>query len=44
MTGFEGTTISLETLPIAFYSGLWAYDGWYDYYLLKFKAFLNVII
>ncbi|VVC39527.1 Hypothetical protein CINCED_3A008420 [Cinara cedri] len=28
MTGFKGTTLSIETLPIAFYSGLWAYDGW----------------
>ncbi|XP_025195191.1 b(0,+)-type amino acid transporter 1-like [Melanaphis sacchari] len=28
MTGFEGTTLSIDTLPIAFYSGLWAYDGW----------------
>uniref|UniRef100_A0A2S2Q744 B(0,+)-type amino acid transporter 1 n=1 Tax=Sipha flava TaxID=143950 RepID=A0A2S2Q744_9HEMI len=28
MTGFEGTTLSMESLPIAFYSGLWAYDGW----------------
>ncbi|KAE9535558.1 hypothetical protein AGLY_007459 [Aphis glycines] len=27
MTGFEGTTLSIDTLPIAFYSGLWAYDG-----------------
>lgn len=27
-TGFEGTTLSIDTLPVAFYSGLWAYDGW----------------
>lgn len=28
MTGFEGTTLSMNTLPVAFYNGLWAYDGW----------------
>lgn len=29
MTGFQGTTLTIGTLPMAFYSGLWAYDGWY---------------
>lgn len=28
MTGFDGTTLSMDSFPIAFYSGLWAYDGW----------------
>ncbi|VVC39530.1 Amino acid/polyamine transporter I [Cinara cedri] len=28
MTGFDGTTLTLKTFPIAFYSGLWAYEGW----------------
>ncbi|VVC39531.1 Amino acid/polyamine transporter I [Cinara cedri] len=27
-TGFEGTSLTISTLPIAFYSGLWAFDGW----------------
>lgn len=27
-TGFEGTTTSFSDLAIAFYFGLWAYDGW----------------
>ncbi|XP_025418600.1 b(0,+)-type amino acid transporter 1-like isoform X2 [Sipha flava] len=27
-TGFEGTTLTISTLPMAFYSGLWAFDGW----------------
>ncbi|KAG5887524.1 hypothetical protein JTB14_022136 [Gonioctena quinquepunctata] len=26
--GFEGTTTSPKDLALAFYSGLWAYDGW----------------
>ncbi|XP_056635372.1 b(0,+)-type amino acid transporter 1-like isoform X2 [Diorhabda carinulata] len=26
--GFEGTTTSPKELALAFYSGLWAYDGW----------------
>jgi len=27
-TGFQGTTSSLGNIATAFYSGLWAYDGW----------------
>ncbi|XP_003744629.1 b(0,+)-type amino acid transporter 1 [Galendromus occidentalis] len=27
-TGFEGSTTSLGDVATAFYSGLWAYDGW----------------
>ncbi|XP_050538422.1 b(0,+)-type amino acid transporter 1-like isoform X3 [Daktulosphaira vitifoliae] len=27
-TGFEGTTSSMNNLVVAFYSGLWSYDGW----------------
>ncbi|VVC39532.1 Amino acid/polyamine transporter I [Cinara cedri] len=27
-TGFEGTSLTVSTLPIALYSGLWAFDGW----------------
>lgn len=26
--GFEGSTSSLGDIATAFYSGLWAYDGW----------------
>lgn len=26
---FEGTTTNLADIGLAFYSGLWAYDGWY---------------
>lgn len=26
--GFAGTTTSPKNLALAFYSGLWAYDGW----------------
>lgn len=26
--GFEGTTTSPKSLALAFYSGLWAFDGW----------------
>lgn len=26
--GFEGSNFSLSNIAIAFYSGLWAYDGW----------------
>lgn len=26
---FEGTTSNLANIGLAFYSGLWAYDGWY---------------
>ena len=25
---FEGTTSNLANIGLAFYSGLWAYDGW----------------
>ncbi|XP_025418497.1 b(0,+)-type amino acid transporter 1-like isoform X2 [Sipha flava] len=28
MTGFEGTNLSMNSLSMAFYSGLFAYDGW----------------
>lgn len=27
-TGFEGSTTSVSDIATAFYSGLWAYDGW----------------
>lgn len=27
-TGFQGTTSSVSDIATAFYSGLWAYDGW----------------
>ncbi|KAB0796655.1 hypothetical protein PPYR_10716 [Photinus pyralis] len=27
-TGFEGTKYSAKDIALAFYSGLWAYDGW----------------
>ncbi|XP_077503474.1 L-type amino acid transporter sobremesa [Amblyomma americanum] len=27
-TGFQGTTSSISDIATAFYSGLWAYDGW----------------
>ena len=27
-TGFKGTTASVGNIATAFYSGLWAYDGW----------------
>ena len=27
-TGFEGSTTSVSEIATAFYSGLWAYDGW----------------
>ena len=27
-TGFQGTTSSVGNIATAFYSGLWAYDGW----------------
>lgn len=27
-TGFEGSTKSFGDIATAFYSGLWAYDGW----------------
>lgn len=27
-TGFKGTTQSVGNIAAAFYSGLWAYDGW----------------
>lgn len=26
--GFEGTSFALKDVVLAFYSGLWAYDGW----------------
>jgi len=26
--GFEGTEKSLSMIALAFYDGLWAYDGW----------------
>ena len=26
---FDGTTSNLANIGLAFYSGLWAYDGWY---------------
>lgn len=26
--GFEGSTTSFSDIATAFYSGLWAYDGW----------------
>jgi L-type amino acid transporter 9 len=26
--GFEGTTGSPSVIALAFYDGLWAYDGW----------------
>ena len=26
--GFEGSTTSFGDIATAFYSGLWAYDGW----------------
>jgi len=26
--GFDGTTTKLSSIATAFYSGLWAYDGW----------------
>lgn len=26
---FKGTTSDLANIGLAFYSGLWAYDGWY---------------
>ena len=26
--GFEGSNLSLSNIAKAFYSGLWAYDGW----------------
>jgi len=29
MTGFDvPANLSVKMLPVAFYSGLWAYDGW----------------
>jgi len=27
-TGFEDTTDSMTMIALAFYDGLWAYDGW----------------
>jgi len=27
-TGFDGTTADPGNIALAFYSGLWAYDGW----------------
>ena len=27
--GFEGTSTDFGTIALAFYGGLWAYDGWY---------------
>lgn len=27
-TGFDGTTTNPGHIALAFYSGLWAYDGW----------------
>jgi len=26
--GFEGTTTKFEYIALAFYNGLWAFDGW----------------
>ncbi|VVC39529.1 Amino acid/polyamine transporter I [Cinara cedri] len=28
MTGFEGTKLSIDSLSMAFYSGLWGFGGW----------------
>lgn len=27
-SGFEGTTSDIGKIALAFYNGLWAYDGW----------------
>lgn len=27
-SGFQGTTTNFGFIALAFYSGLWAYDGW----------------
>lgn len=27
-SGFEGTTTNAGNIALAFYNGLWAYDGW----------------
>lgn len=27
-TGFKGTSFAPKDIALAFYSGLWAYDGW----------------
>lgn len=37
---FEGTTPNLAKIGLAFYSGLWAYDGWYVIEYTS-KMFLN---
>lgn len=31
--GFEGTSLVPKDVALAFYSGLWAYDGWLVFYL-----------
>jgi L-type amino acid transporter 9 len=31
-TGFEDTTESVSMVALAFYDGLWAYDGWYVFF------------
>ena len=34
--GFAGTTAAIGPIALAFYNGMWAYDGWY-YILLIFR-------
>lgn len=40
--GFTGTESNPGVLALSFYSGLWAYDGWYFPYL--FKLIANFVI
>lgn len=41
--GFEGSTTDLGKLAMAFYGGLWAYDGWYSTYIYHFQIIINFI-
>lgn len=33
--GFEGSKYEISDIATAFYSGLWAYDGWFVFFLLN---------
>ena len=45
---FDGTTSNLANIGLAFYSGLWAYDGWYvdmsKLFLYKMENLFSSII
>ena len=39
--GFEGSILKPGNLAIAFYNGMWAYDGWY---VTKKSNYLSIIV